>query len=111
METVLTKQDLGGMTMKSWKLQEAKEHFAEVVQFCTEEPQLLCEQDVPLAVVIDVGLFKTLAAAQQRQRRPTIAHLLDELQAIKTLEPVDLDIPDRQDRTALMEEVLHGISV
>ena len=84
--------------MKSWKLLDAQDHFAELVQFCTEEPQLVCEQNIPRAVVIDIKLFKELTESQLRQQSPTIEELLNELQEIKTFEPVDIDTPERRDR-------------
>ena len=97
--------------MKSWKLHDAKNHFTELVQFCIEEPQLVCEQNIPRAVVIDIKLFKELTESQLRQKSPTIGQLLEELQEIKTLEPIDITIPERQDRGHVMNEVINGISV
>jgi hypothetical protein len=95
--------------MKTWNLPEAKAHLAELIQACVEEPQLVCEQDIPRAVMIDVTLFNALTDRQLRQQRPTIAQLLDELQEIKAVEPDDIEIPERQDRDDVMAEVFNEI--
>jgi hypothetical protein len=84
--------------MKTWKIDDAQTHFREMLHFCHQEPQLVAEQDEPLAVVVDIKLFRDLTEAHATEPRPTISQLLDELEAIKMVEPVDIDIPEREDR-------------
>jgi hypothetical protein len=56
-----------------------------------------------VAALVDIGLFKELIAFQQR---PTIAELLAELREIQAEDPIELDLPARQDRpNPLLEQI------
>ena len=97
--------------MKTWKLNEAQSRLIELLQSCIQEPQIVCDQDKPLAVVVDITLFKELMELRQGQHRPTISELLDELSDIKRYESVDIEIPGRQDRSNPMIEVTNEVSM
>jgi len=93
--------------MKTWQLNDAQDRFIELLQSCVQEPQIVCDQENPIAVIVDIALFKELMELmsssnevkdRKRQHRPTISELLDELSEIQTHEPVDIEIPTRQDR-------------
>jgi hypothetical protein len=97
--------------MKTWTLLEIQNHVHEIFQRGIQEPQLVYDQNTPVAVILDIGVFQELTATRQRQNFPTIAELLDELEQIQQEEPVELELPSRQDRPNPFIEVLYGLSV
>jgi len=84
--------------LKTWELEKAKKEFKEILNSCVQEPQMICNKTKPVGVVIDVQFYIQLVNHWKRQTNPTIAALLDELAEIKLQEPVDIEIPSRQDR-------------
>ena len=97
--------------MKTWTIYDAKDRFTEVVQSCSEEPQIVYDHGQPVGVMIGVTLFNELIELQHRQPRPTIAELLDELTDIMEHEPVEIEIPDRQDRSHPLIEATDEVFV
>jgi prevent-host-death family protein len=89
--------------MKTWTINDAQSHFIEVLESSTQEPQIIAADGEPVAALVDIGLFKELIAFQQR---PTIAELLAELREIQAEDPIELDLPARQDRpNPLLEQI------
>ena len=91
--------------MKSWTIHEAQLRFTDVLQSCSEEPQLVCDRDKAVGVVVNMAFFQELMAAKEHSYRPSIGELLDELENIMAQEPIDMELPERQDRSnPLFEE-------
>lgn len=89
--------------MATWSTREAQARLFDVIRACTDEPQLLCDQDEPVAALVDIRLFRRLMAL--KQQAPTMADLLAELESIQAKDPVELEIPARADRpNALLED-------
>ncbi|GEM_PF-1615071 len=84
--------------MNTWNLHDIHKHPEEIFYLCTQEPQIVCEQNIPVAIVLDFALFKELAEMKSRIVVPTIAEMLDELDNIKMEELAELEIPIRKDR-------------
>ena len=84
--------------MKTWTLSEAQSHFADVVESCSSEPQILATHGRPVAALVDFGLFSEFLHFREARERPTIKELLADLRQIQTQEPVEIEPPDRQDR-------------
>jgi hypothetical protein len=82
--------------MKTWNSAEAKTRLDEILKFCTQEPQMICQGNKPAGVMIDIAFFNEVTAV--REYRPSISELLDELDEIKKYEPADIEIPERRDR-------------
>ncbi len=97
--------------MKTWKIDEVKDHFAEILSYCCQEPQLVCEKNDPVAVILNIRLFKELIDQHSRKKRPTIQQLLDEMQTIAQEDFFEIDIPKRSDRVNSAERVLDELSV
>ncbi|MBF0103012.1 MAG: type II toxin-antitoxin system Phd/YefM family antitoxin [Desulfobacterales bacterium] len=76
--------------MKTWKLKDVQTRFREMVELCINEPQMVCDHNTPVAVIINVDLFKQLT--NSNMNRTTIASLLDELEQIKKEEICDIEI-------------------
>jgi hypothetical protein len=97
--------------MKAWKTNEVKEHFAEILNYCYQEPQLVYEKDNPIAVIIDIRLFKELVGQQHRKTRPSMRQLLDEIHSIVVDDSFEISIPKRSDRLNSTERALNELSV
>jgi prevent-host-death family protein len=84
--------------VKTWELEKARKQFKEILNSCAQEPQMICNKNEPVGVIIDVKYYIKLLNHWRRRNNPTIAELLDELAQIKLQEPIDIEIPSRQDR-------------
>jgi hypothetical protein len=96
---------------KIWQLNDAQDRLIELLQLCIQEPQIVCDEDNPVAAVIGINLFKDLMKLQNCQHRPTIAELLDELSEIQADEPIDIEVPARQERCNPIIEVADELSM
>jgi prevent-host-death family protein len=85
--------------MQAWTLNDARNRFADILQYCASEPQIFYQHDQPVAVLVDIAFFEELMALKQPEQRLTIAELLAELSEIQTQEPVEFQIPARTDRS------------
>ena len=97
--------------MKAWKTNEVKNHFAEILNYCYQEPQLLHEKNDPVAVIVDIRLFKELTGQQRRMNRPSMRQLLDEIHSIVLEDSFEIDIQKRSNRFNSTEGVLDELSV
>ncbi len=89
--------------MKTWTVNDAQSYFGEVLEFSAHEPQIIASNGEPVAALVDIGLFNEFITFQQRS---TIIELLAELHEIQTENPIELDLPHRQDRpNPLLEQL------
>jgi prevent-host-death family protein len=91
--------------MNKWKISEAKAKFTQLIVSSNQSPQIICNREKPISVVMDIRLFEELMALKQKQDKPTIAELLAKLHLINESERVDLEIPSRKDRPQALEEI------
>lgn len=84
--------------MKTWTIHDAQLRFTDVLQSCSKEPQIVCDHDKPVGVVVNITFFQELVEHKKHSYRPTIGELLDELDEIMTQAPIEIELPDRQDR-------------
>jgi prevent-host-death family protein len=84
------------MMMKTWTINDAQSHFIEILESSAQEPQIIADKGEPVAALVDITLFNEFIAFKQR---PTIAELLNEFKEIQAEELVELDLPDRRDRS------------
>ncbi len=94
----------GWCIMKKWKISEAKARFTELMNVSREEPQIICNRENPVGAVIDIHLFEELMALRASHQLPTISDLLSELGEIQQIEPSEIDLPPRKDRTTPFED-------
>lgn len=86
-----------------WKLAEAKQQLSEVVRRAAREPQVLCNRERPVAVVISAdGLEDYLQWRQSR--RHTFADAVDRLVQVAREERYEFEAPPRVDRPTPFEE-------
>ena len=88
--------------MEKWKISEAKAKLTALLTSCIKEPQIICNREQPVAAVINIKLFEELMQIKKRERRPSIADLLEELASIREIETAEIEIPDRKDRSNAM---------
>ena len=89
------------MTKSSWKISEAKARLSELVHACEEGPQVLYNRGKPVAAMIDMESFRALEHTREQSRQPSVATLLDELDALNAEEGDFGDPPERADRPAV----------
>jgi len=89
--------------MEKWKISEAKAKLTALLTSCIKEPQIICNREKPVAVVINVKLFEELMQIKKKERKPSMAELLEELKSIREIEIVEIEIPERKDRVNPME--------
>lgn len=97
--------------MKAWKINEAKNHFSEILNACYQEPQFVYEKNDPVAVIVNIQLFKVLIGQGQRKTGPSMRQLLDEIQTIIQNDSFEITVPKRSDRFNSMERTLDEFSV
>ncbi|HAV13039.1 MAG TPA: hypothetical protein DCX06_06050 [Opitutae bacterium] len=61
------------MTIKEWKIAEAKAKLSEMVASSVEEPQLLYNRKKPVAAVISIEEYEEFMAFKQTQKKKTMA--------------------------------------
>jgi prevent-host-death family protein len=63
------------MLQRQWALQEAKNHFSEVVEAARREPQIVTKHGKPAVVVVDAAEYERLRQAE-KAGAPSFAELL-----------------------------------
>jgi len=97
--------------MKAWKTNEVKDNFADILNYCYQEPQLVYDKNDPVAAIVDIRLFKELVGQQRRKKLPSMAQLLDEIHSIVVEDSFEMNIPKRSDRLNSAERMLDELSV
>ena len=84
--------------MAKWSLQDAKNHFSEVVTAARKSPQTVTKHGKPAVVVVDVELYER----QIRKRKPAKSgqslNFVDHLLAMPTKDDFDIERAPHQPR-------------
>ncbi len=91
----------------SWKLEEAKQKFSELIDAVVEEPQLIYDENQLVAAVVKADVFQEFLVWQQQCQRPSLANAFAELRGICAEENYQLEVPPRHDRPNSFVEVFH----
>lgn len=94
----------------SWKIEEAKQKFSELIDAVVEEPQLIYDQNHLVAAVVKADVFQEFLVWQQRQKS-SLATAFTELREICAEENYQLEIPPRSDRLNPFAEGSHDLSL
>ncbi len=97
--------------MKAWELSVAQQQLSAILEYCAVEPQVICNDQEPLGIVVASPFFQEMYALWMGRGQPTIAELLGELDEIKKVEAIDLEIPSRQDRAWSLPEETNAIAM
>jgi PHD/YefM family antitoxin component YafN of YafNO toxin-antitoxin module len=94
----------------SWKIEEAKQKFSELIDAVIEEPQLIYDQNHLVAAVVKADVFQEFLVWQQRQNS-SLATAFAELRQICDEENYQLEILPRRDRLNPFAEGSHDFSL
>ncbi len=97
--------------MDQWNISAAKAQFTRVISSSEKEPQIICNRGKPVSAVVHIDLFRELMTLSRKAGKPTIAQLLDELKTISESEPIDIQIPDRQNRQNPFEDEIDEMAL
>ncbi|PSB14793.1 type II toxin-antitoxin system Phd/YefM family antitoxin [Phormidesmis priestleyi ULC007] len=82
----------------SWKIEEARQHFNDLIQAVEKEPQMIYRQNQLVAVVVEAEAFQKFMQWQQQQSQRPLAQAFAELRQLCAEENYTLEIPNRSDR-------------
>lgn len=97
--------------MRSWQLDDAQKRLPKLLEFCIAEPQIICDDQQAVGVVVDLALFQDMYSLWMSQKRPTIDDLLNELDEIKLYEPIEIEIFPRTNRFSAVNGDMDAIPV
>lgn len=93
----------------SWKIEEAKQKFSELIDAVTEEPQLIYDQNQMIAAVVKADVFQEFLLWQHQ--KSSLANAFAELREICAEENYQLEVPPRRDRLNPFAEGSHELSL
>ena len=95
----------------SWKIEEAQQHFSEIIEAVGQEPQLIYRQNQLVAVVIEAETFQKFLHWQQQQAQPPLSQVFAELRQLCQEEDYTLEIPNRSvfELEGLGKELWQGV--
>jgi prevent-host-death family protein len=64
------------MAPRNWSVQNAKNHFSEVVEAARKEPQFVTKHGKPAVVVVDAGQYERLRQFEKLTAPNFVDHLL-----------------------------------
>jgi len=86
--------------MVSWKMGEAKSHFSDLISQSNAEPQIITDRNNQVAAVIGIEQYNRLTELEKNYcLKQTASDLFSQLKEIQAIEPIELEIPERIDRT------------
>jgi prevent-host-death family protein len=93
----------------NWNIATAKQQFSEVVRLTVEEPQAIYNRDKPVAVMVSAAEFEEFRQWRERQRKPTVIEMFDEIRALLIAEGAEdgIEIPPRTTRYNAMVDDPH----
>ncbi len=80
-----------------WKLEDAEQKFADLIQAVVEEPQLIYDRNQLVAAVIKADVFQEFLVWQQQSQKPGLAIAFAELRELCEEEDYLLEVPPRRD--------------
>ncbi len=85
----------------NWNLSQAQQHLAEIVQQAALEPQLICQDTLPVAAVITMDellAFRVWKASQTPPPRSLADEFTEARQILAEAGTDGLNLPPREDR-------------
>jgi PHD/YefM family antitoxin component YafN of YafNO toxin-antitoxin module len=81
-----------------WTIEEAQHKLTALIDAANDEPQIIYQQEKPVAVIVEAQLFQEFLAWHQQRQKPTLNKAFAELRQLCSQENYDLEIPSRQHR-------------
>lgn len=82
----------------TWNIDEAQQHFPEIITAVGQTPQLIYQHNHLVAAVIRPDLFQEFLAWQAQQKGRSLSHTFGELRQLCAEEGYSFEIPIRGDR-------------
>ncbi len=87
-----------------WKIAEAKKKFSEMIHSVHDGPQVICNRDAVVAVVIDPDQYEEYKTLRESRERESIGGAFEELRDICEEESYVIAVPERKNREASWPE-------
>ena len=82
-----------------WTIEEAQQKLNELIDAASLEPQMIYNQEQPIAAIVEAQLFQEFLNWRNLQTKSSIADAFVQLREICSEENYTLEIPERQDRS------------
>ena len=82
-----------------WTIEEAQQKLNELINAASLEPQVIYNQEQPVAGIVEAELFQEFLNWRNLQQKPSMADSLAQLRQICSEENYTLEISERQDRS------------
>ena len=82
-----------------WTIEEAQQKLNELIDAASLEPQMIYNQEQPIAAIVEAQLFQEFLNWRNLQTKSSIADAFAQLREICSEENYTLEIPERQDRS------------
>lgn len=89
----------------AWNIDEAQQHFPEIITAVEQTPQLIYQHNQLIAAVIGADLFQDFLDWKARQQGDSLSHAFDELRQICAEEDYRFEAPSRSDRINAFKDV------
>lgn len=83
----------------TWTIDEAKRRLNEVIDAANFEPQIICNQEEPVAVIIEAKLLEEFLMWKKEHSKPSLSEAFSELRQLCEQENYILEIPERHNRS------------
>ena len=82
-----------------WTIEEAQQKLNELINAASLEPQLIYNQEQPVAAIVEAELFQEFLKWRNLREKPSLADAFAQLRQICSEENYTLETPERQDRS------------
>lgn len=90
----------------TWNIDEAQQHFPEILDAAAQSPQVIHQHNYPIAAVIRADLLQEFPAWQAQQQPKSLAQVFSELRQLCAEEDYTFELPARRDRPNPLMEAL-----
>lgn len=90
----------------TWNIDEAQQHFPEILDAAEQSPQVIHQRNHPIAAVIRADLLQEFLAWQAQQQPKSLAQAFSELRQLCAEEHYTFELPSRSDRPNPFMEAL-----
>ncbi|HOO71587.1 MAG TPA: type II toxin-antitoxin system Phd/YefM family antitoxin [Spirochaetota bacterium] len=88
----------------AWKIAEAKKRFSEMIHRVHIEPQVICNRDSIVAVVIDPGQYEEYTMLKENREKESIGTAFEQFREICEEESYEIAVPKRKNRKSSWQE-------
>ena len=90
----------------TWNIDEAQQHFSEILEAAEQTPQVIHQHNHPIAAVIRSDLLQEFLTWQAQTQPNSLAQAFSELRQLCAEEDYTFELPSRCDRPNPLMEAL-----